>query len=110
VKADYEAVVQALIRAHRRFATGVFLLWYPVIDRGRVQAMLGALERSRIRRQYRIELGTAPDAPGRGMTGSGLLVVNPPWMLPDAVAEGLPWLARHLKAAGPVESSWLVPE
>ena len=33
IKSDYEAVVAALARAHRRFATGVFLLWYPVIER-----------------------------------------------------------------------------
>ncbi len=44
------------------------------------------------------------------MTGSGLVIVNPPWTLPTAVAEGLPWLAGQLGAEGGVVAEWLVPE
>ncbi len=33
IKSDYEDVATALVRAHRRFANGVYLLWYPVIQR-----------------------------------------------------------------------------
>jgi 23S rRNA (adenine2030-N6)-methyltransferase len=65
---------------------------------------------SGIRAQYRVELGLAPDAPGRGMTASGLVIVNPPWTLPAAVAEGLPWLAGQLAAEGATVAEWLVPE
>ena len=41
IKSDYEAVVAALAQAHRRFATGVFLLWYPVIERDRDRSDAG---------------------------------------------------------------------
>ena len=110
VKTDYELVVAALARAHRRFANGMYLLWYPVIERERATALLEAMRASGIRAQYRVELGLAPDAPGRGMTGSGLVIVNPPWTLPAAVAEGLPWLAGQLGAEGATVAEWLVPE
>ena len=81
IKSDYEAVVAALARAHRRFATGVFLLWYPVIERDRTEALMAALTTTGIPRQLRLELSCARTVPARGMTGAGLIVVNPPWTL-----------------------------
>lgn len=107
MKGDYEAVVRALARAWRRMGTGCFLLWYPVIERARSEALVGSVREAGLRRLWRIELCTAPDAPGRGMTGSGLLVVNPPPPLPDAAAAALPWLARALEARGPCVAGWL---
>lgn len=110
VKAELETVPAALARAHQRFGTGVFLLWYPVIERARTDALLARLVASGIRRQLKIELDLVPDGARRGMTGSGLVVINPPWTLPAAALEGLPWLARALGATGPWSCDWLVPE
>lgn len=109
VKSDYDAVVRFLARAHRRFATGIYLLWYPVIERDRVETLLAGLRATGIPRQYRVELGMVPDSAGRGMTGSGLVLINPPWTLPAALDAGLPWLADRLGATGPIEHGWLVP-
>ena len=109
LKSDYQAVPQALARAHRRFATGTFLLWYPVIERARTDELLASLRASGIERQLRLELGLRPDAPGRGMTAAGMVVVNPPWTLEQAAADALPWLAHTLAAEGPVSVGWLAP-
>ena len=97
IKSDYEAVVAALAQAHRRFATGVFLLWYPLIERNRTEALMAALTATGMPRQLRLELSSRPDAAGRGMTGAGMIVVNPPWTLHAAAARGLPWLAAALR-------------
>ena len=110
MKTEYADVVAALAGAHRRFATGTYLLWYPVIDRLRIDALLYELSATGVRSQYRIELCTAPDEAHRGLTGSGLVVVNPPWTLPEAVEQGLPWLAERLGATGLLTAEWLVPE
>lgn len=109
LKSDYQAVPQALARAHRRFAAGTFLLWYPVIERARTDELLASLRASGIERQLRLELGLRPDAPGRGMTAAGMVVVNPPWTLEQAAADALPWLAHTLAAEGPVSVGWLAP-
>lgn len=110
VKDEPTAVVSALARAHRRFPSGVYLLWYPVLERARTEALMAAVRATAIGRVYRIELCLTPDKEGRGMTGCGMLVVNPPWLLPAAAANGLPWLADCLKATGPCETGWLTPE
>lgn len=110
IKTDYDKVVAALAKAWRRFATGVYILWYPVIERSRIDGLLAAVTAAGIRKVYRIELGMAPDAPGYGMTASGVLVVNPPFTLPGAAGAALPWLAERLGAHGPAVAEWLVPE
>jgi len=89
VKSDYDGVAAALAHAWRRFPAGVYMLWYPVIERSRVEAMAEALRDAALRKVFRIELCAAPDASGRGMTGSGLFVVNPPFVLPEAARAGL---------------------
>lgn len=110
IKTDFDKVATALAKAWRRFATGVYILWYPVIERPRIDALLAAVAGSGIRKVYRIEFGMAPDAPGYGMTASGVLVVNPPFTLPDAADKALPWLAGKLDARGRTVAEWLVPE
>jgi 23S rRNA (adenine2030-N6)-methyltransferase len=109
IKSDYEAVVAALAQAHRRFSTGVFLLWYPVIERDRTEALMTALTDSGMPRQLRLEMSLRPDAAGRGMTGAGMIVVNPPWTLHAAALRDLPWLASALDASGPIRAEWLLP-
>ena len=110
MKTDYAIVMAALARAWKKFPTGVYLLWYPVIDRSRVQAMEVALRAARMRAVFRVELCLTPDSPERGMTGSGVFVVNPPYVLPEAAKEALPWLADKLGAEGPAVADWLIPE
>jgi 23S rRNA (adenine2030-N6)-methyltransferase len=110
VKSDYDSVVDAVETAWRRFPAGVFLLWYPVVDRARIDGMEVSFRAGPVRKLFRLELGTAPDAPGRGMTASGLFVVNPPFTLPGAADAALPWLAQALGARGPRRAEWIVPE
>ncbi len=110
VKTDYDTVVSALVQAHRRFPSGVLILWYPVIERRRADALLAALAATGMPAQYRLELCQKPDGDGHGLTGSGVIVVNPPWTLPLAAPGGLAWLEAALAAAGPSAAGWLVPE
>ncbi|MGF1454559.1 MAG: 23S rRNA (adenine(2030)-N(6))-methyltransferase RlmJ [Alphaproteobacteria bacterium] len=108
IKSDYSTVVTSLKEAHKRFATGVYMLWYPVIERARTDVFLKALEASGLPRQLRIELSLGPDMAGRGMTGFGLVVINPPYVLEPAAAEGLAWMSQTLGATGPARIEWLV--
>lgn len=101
LKQDYQQVVATLMAAHRRFATGVYALWYPVVERRRSEAMIKAIAATGITNLHRFELGVRPDAAGRGMTASGMLLVNPPWLLVDELASALPWLADVLGMAYP---------
>ncbi|MDR2924791.1 MAG: 23S rRNA (adenine(2030)-N(6))-methyltransferase RlmJ [Azoarcus sp.] len=99
VKTDYARVADALAGALRRFATGCFVLWYPLLARGepylrrlaRQLAELGA--GSWLDMRFRV---SHPPRDSFGMFGSGLYIVNPPWVLPERLQSVLPWLAGAL--------------
>jgi 23S rRNA (adenine2030-N6)-methyltransferase len=98
VKSDYRAVVETLVRANRRFAPGIFALWYPILEGRRSDAMEGAIRAAGIPRVQVLELGTAAPGSVEGMAASGMLVVNPPWTLAPAMELALPWLSAALRA------------
>lgn len=111
VKADYNKVVETLRQAHRRFATGIYALWYPVIERATTEKLLQRIANTGIAGQLRIEHCIAPDGAVRGMTGSGMLFINPPWHLDEQAANLLSWLNRVLSdGRGQWKIEWQVPE
>lgn len=100
MKEDYERVVEFLQAAHRKFAQGVYLLWYPVVERERIDRLEAALINSGIRNITLFELGIQADTEARGMTSSGMIVINPPWTLKQSIDDGLDYLAKKLKVDG----------
>ncbi|WP_367155665.1 23S rRNA (adenine(2030)-N(6))-methyltransferase RlmJ [Methylomonas sp. HYX-M1] len=111
IKSEYSRVIETLEQAYRRFATGIFVLWYPVIDRDVTEAMLKRMQLSGIPKQLRIEHCVAPDGAWSGMTGSGMLFINPPWLLLQQAEMLLPWLNRVLTdGQGTWTIEWWVPE
>ena len=100
VKDEHVQVLDALVKAHRRFATGTFAIWYPVLERTWVQRFERAIRATGIAPVDVYELCVAPDGRDRGLTGSGMAVVNPPWKAREEIALALPWLARELGLDG----------
>jgi len=106
-RAEYQAMAVALRHAHRRFATGVYMLWYPIKDPGTVEVLRQHVMESGIPRVLAVELTVRPTSTLAGMAGCGLILVNPPWRLDDTLRETLPWLAARLEAA-PGAGGWRV--
>ncbi len=104
LKQDYDEVVSRLIAAHKRFATGTYLVWYPVVERRRIDKMLRELKASGIRNIAVLELGWQADNPGRGMTGSGMIIINPPWTLMASMPQDLATLKQVI---APQSGYWL---
>ena len=100
VKSDYKQVVESLINMHKRFATGIYALWYPVVDRLRSRQLEKAIKTSGIKNVQSFELGILTDTDDYGMTASGMIVVNPPWTLAANMKRILPWLAQVLGIEG----------
>ena len=40
LKSDYQAVVKGIQEGHRRFATGTYAVWYPVVLRQQIKRMV----------------------------------------------------------------------
>lgn len=96
VKSDYTDVVKTLVQMYKRFATGIYALWYPVIERGRNEVLENALKKSGISNIQLFELGILPDNSGRGMNANGMIIINPPWNLAEKMKVTLPYLVQIL--------------
>jgi len=95
VKEDYAQVVDAVADALKRFATGILAIWYPRLPRRESDTLPARLTRLSSGNWLHAVL----DVRGRsaqGMHGSGMVVLNPPWTLPETLKPAMPWLCRQL--------------
>jgi len=100
IKTEYQEVVDTLIQAHKRFSTGTYALWYPVVDRQTINVLLHNLQHSGIKNIQLFELGLSDDSAEKGMTATGMVVINPPWTLKKEMEASLPFLADTLGQNG----------
>ena len=100
IKTDYAHVFDTLESAYKKFPTGIYALWYPVVDRTVIDVLERKFIRSGIKNIQRFELAMAPDQFGSGMSASGMIIINPPWTLKDKMSQILPKLVASLGNEG----------
>ena len=94
---DYRAVIDTLKAAMERFATGTYMLWYPLLSRRESIELSGHLQKLAPDNYLQAELWVhAPRADGFGMHGSGMFVINPPFVLAEQLQAALPVLTDTL--------------
>lgn len=96
LKEDYHKAVNTLIKAYKKFATGTYILWYPVVKREQINTMEQMFTNSNVKNLLQLEFCMSPDTDEYGMTGTGLFIVNPPWQLAQQMGEILPYLKTQL--------------
>jgi 23S rRNA (adenine2030-N6)-methyltransferase len=96
-KGDYTAVIKALQEALKRFPTGTYALWYPMLSKLESRQLPDKLKRLGCSNWLHATLEVkAPAKDGFGMNGSGMFVINPPWTLEKKLHETLPKLTELL--------------
>ena len=96
-KEDYQHVNQMIIDSLERFATGTYIVWYPLLQRPEPNEMIDALIELNIPNWLHVAMTVeAPSIDGYGMFGSGLFIINPPWTLPKILNDTMPILTRLL--------------
>lgn len=96
-KRDYDHVVDMIKDSLKRFMTGTYILWYPLLQRAEPEVMIEHLNALNIPDWLHVTMTIhTPSADGFGMHGSGLFIINPPWTLPAILAETMPALTEIL--------------
>ena len=108
---DFARLAQALAAAHRKWASGIYLAWYPIKERAAADALARRLRQSGMAKILRAELRVAAPRAAARLGACGLIVINPPWTLAGELAVLLPELARALSAGdGSYCVDWLAGE
>jgi 23S rRNA (adenine2030-N6)-methyltransferase len=93
---EFARLANALSEGLRRFASGIFLLWYPIKDAKPVTRFHTFLPALTVNKLLRVELLIRAPRNPSVLNGCGLIVVNPPHTLETALAISMPDLSRRL--------------
>ncbi len=96
-KQDYRRVISALNEGLKRFANGIYAIWYPQLQRAEAKQLPEQLKRLPVKSWLHVALSIqAPGIGGFGMHGSGMFIINPPWTLYSTLQTLMPYLLAQL--------------
>jgi len=97
VKLDYKHVRDALEEALGRFPSGIYAIWYPVLQRMESRQFADRLKRLPAKEWLHVTLTVVTPGPdGTGMHSSGMFILNPPYTLEATLRETMPYLVQVL--------------
>ena len=111
IKTDYAKVADSMQDALKRFATGVYLVWYPIIPRPEAHGLPRRLktlaqQAGRSWLHATLNVGAADD--GRGLSASGMFIINPPHPLKSQLEAVLPDVLAALSEGKGRGADWAV--
>ena len=92
-------------RRHRKWPTGIYLLWYPIKEPRRARRAGTAAARLGVAKVLRCEITLGPPSLDMGLVGSGLIVVNPPYTLGARAADSPAGAGRRCSLPAPPTGS-----
>lgn len=109
---EIELLAAAIAQGYRRWPSGIYAVWYPIMPKVKAARLHRALADGAIRKILLAELCVRPDCDPLGLNGAGMLIINPPWRVADELASLLPWLLGRLAPPrkGQQRCLWLAPE
>lgn len=85
---EFERAATALAAANHRFATGTYMLWFPIKSAAAADAFCGEVLTSGAAKVLRIDVSVPAQADGdkERLSAAGLLIVNPPFEMDKRMA------------------------
>lgn len=89
-------LADGLTAAHRKWPTGIYLMWYPIKGRGGPDRLIKTLQHAGMTKCLRAEFAIAQPRPAAGLNACGMIVINPPWKLAAEIRTFAPALVDLL--------------
>ena len=107
---EFYALARTTTLALRRFATGIYLIWFPIKSLGDASALSGEIVAAGAKKALHIGIAVAASgaASSRRLVNAGLIVINPPFGFAKEMGICLARVAPCLSAR--TELRWLVGE
>jgi 23S rRNA (adenine2030-N6)-methyltransferase len=99
-KQEYQWVAKAVRQTLKIWQKAVMLIWYPLLPANHHLRMIDQLKRDGVDHIFRSEITVKAPEGERGMYGSGMLVINPPYQLAKGGALWLDELATAIAPKG----------
>jgi len=89
---EFSQLISTIPLALKRFATGVYAIWYPIKDRPPIERFYKELKKLIEQPILVAELCIYPETSAQHLNGCGMLIINPPWQLDAQIKGYLPQL------------------
>jgi 23S rRNA (adenine2030-N6)-methyltransferase len=93
---EFARAAHMLKESFRKFATGIYLAWFPVKSEPAAAAFIGEVLAAGVRKALKVEIAVA--APEDRLGRAGLLLLNPPFQFDTEMEAALAALAPRLEA------------
>lgn len=106
---EFARLAAGLEGALRRFASGTYLVWYPIKDTREASRFLLEVRALGLKKLIGVSLAVCARGLQPGLTETGLVVINPPYVLADQLAHLMPVLSTLMargQGAGFVVNDW----
>ena len=109
---DFARLPDALVAAHGKWASGIYLAWYPLKERAGADRLAQRLRRSGMTRMLRAEISLPAMANAERLHACGIIIINPSWKLEGELKAILPELVAALgdRPGGTHRLDWLARE
>ncbi|KAA6205848.1 MAG: 23S rRNA (adenine(2030)-N(6))-methyltransferase RlmJ [Candidatus Tokpelaia sp.] len=91
---EFAAQAAGLSQALRRFAHGLYMLWYPIKNEHKIEQFIDILPQNRAGTILQAELHIRQKSPLPRLDGSGLILINPPYILSEQLRQLEPLFLR----------------
>ena len=92
---DFIQTINYLKEGYKRFATGIYLVWYPIVDEQTTRNFHNQFKNLGINKTLVAEI-IIDQTIQSGFKGCGMLIVNFPYQLDEKLAYGLPLVLNYL--------------
>jgi 23S rRNA (adenine2030-N6)-methyltransferase len=94
---DYQKTVRYVKESLEKFATGIFIIWLPDIQRYEVKTSLKKLENLKIKSFYHLNVRLKKvKYNSLGLKGSNLIIINPPYGIESKLQEVASFMESNL--------------
>ncbi|MES2677740.1 MAG: 23S rRNA (adenine(2030)-N(6))-methyltransferase RlmJ [Pseudomonadota bacterium] len=92
---DFDQMIKYLREAYKRFATGIYLLWYPIVDKNTTRQFHQEIMNLGIKKTLIAEIIIDQNIK-EGFKGCGMAIVNFPYQLDEKLKVALPLILEYL--------------
>lgn len=111
-KREFSHILKGIKEAYRRFATGMYCIWFPIKEMHTVRQFYQDLQALEIPRILALEYIIDVTFPMNSLNGCGLILINPPWQIDVHLEKAVSLLLSTLghEKVGKTKLTWLARE
>ena len=95
VKEEYKIISSTIQKVYVKFSQGIYLVWYPLLPEARHKELTWELNNYFVNNTWQHEWQFSLNN-SKGLCGSGIIIINPPWKFESIIQESLQFLLNHL--------------